>query len=95
MQPLAGQHHAGPGQLLVVGAHRREKLLVGHHPGFRVGGGLDYHHESHQSHSFGLFETAVVPAHSRSTGRTIDRRLKFLVGISALSGIRRGGKLSL
>lgn len=45
---LAGEHHPGLRQFLVVAAHGRQQLLAGHHTGFGICSRLDHHHETHR-----------------------------------------------
>jgi hypothetical protein len=65
METLAGQHHAGIGQLLVVFAHGLEKFLVRHHTGFRVLVRLDNHHESH------VYLLSSCPPTAELSGRAV------------------------
>ncbi len=51
-QPLAGQHHTGLDQLLVVLLHFGEQLRTRHDARLRVLGRLDNHHHSHCTSPF-------------------------------------------
>src|SRR5437867_4019564 len=48
MEALAGEHHAGVGQLLVIASHRSEELPAWHDAGLGVRVGLHDDHDSHE-----------------------------------------------
>src|SRR5262245_3386774 len=69
MQPLAGLHHAGVHEFLVVFPHVTQDLFIGHLTGFRFPARLHDHHNPHVS----LLSFLYMLVERRSSKSTFSR----------------------